>query len=123
MGKITDIEIRNWIKARERFEGRSVGNGLYLRFRPNDTVPTWRFRYRFQGKPRVMSLGNYGNTSLASAREEAKRLSARVSLGYDVAGEKQQRKDEVIARIEAEKNAYTVAQLADEYFERMIAGR
>jgi hypothetical protein len=36
---------------------------------------------------------------------------------------KQQRKDEAIARIEAEKNAYTVAQLADEYFERMIAGR
>jgi integrase len=123
MGKITDIEIRNWIKGGERFEGRSVGNGLYLRFRKNDSVPTWRYRYRFQGKPRVMSLGNYGNTSLAKAREEAKRLGARVSLGYDVAGEKQQRKDEALARIEAEKNAYTVAQLADEYFERMIAGR
>jgi integrase len=123
MGKITDIEIRNWIKGGERFEGRSVGNGLYLRFRKNDSVPTWRYRYRFQGKPRVMSLGNYGNTSLAKAREEAKQLGARVSLGYDVAGEKQQRKDEALARIEAEKNAYTVAQLADEYFERMIAGR
>lgn len=123
MAKITDVEIRNWIKAGERFEGRSVGSGLYLRFRKNDTVPTWRYRYRFDGKARVMSLGSYGNVSLANAREEAKKLSARVSLGYDVAGEKQQRKGDAVAKIEAEKHAYTVAQLADEYFERMIAGR
>lgn len=70
-----------------------------------------------------MNLGNYTTLSLANARDEAKRLPARVSLGYDVVGKKQQRKGEAIARIEAEKNAYTVAQLADEYFERMIAGR
>lgn len=123
MAKITDIEIRNWIKKGERFEGRSVGGGLYLRFRESESLPTWRFRYRFEGKARVMSLGSYRDLSLANAREEAKKLSARVALGYDVAGEKQQRKGEAIARIEAEKNAYTVAQLADEYFERMIAGR
>lgn len=123
MAKITDIEIRNWIKKGERFEGRSVGGGLYLRFRESETVPTWRFRYRFEGKARVMSLGSYRDLSLANAREEAKKLSARVALGYDVAGEKQQRKGEAVARMEAERNAYTMAQLADEYFERMIAGR
>lgn len=123
MPKLTDMQIRNWIKVGERFEGRSVGEGLYLRFRANDRIPTWRFRYRFDGKARVMSLGSYGDVSLANAREEVKKLSARVSLGYDVAGEKQQRKGEASAKIEAEKNAYTVAQLADEYFERMIAGR
>lgn len=49
MAKVTDIEIRSWIKSGERFEGRSVGDGLYLRFRAIDTVPTWRYRYRFQG--------------------------------------------------------------------------
>lgn len=123
MPKLTDMQIRNWIKAGERFEGRSIGEGLYLRFRANDRIPTWRFRYRFDGKARVMSLGSYGDVSLANAREEVKKLAARVSLGYDVAGEKQQRKGEASAKIEAEKNAYTVAQLADEYFERMIAGR
>lgn len=123
MAKLTDMEIRNWIKAGERFEGRAVGGGLYLSFREGYATPIWRFRYRFAGKRRVMNLGNYTTLSLANARDEAKQLSARVSLGYDVAGEKQQRKDEAIARTEAEKNAYTVAQLADEYFERMIAGR
>lgn len=122
MEKLTDIEIRNWIKA-GRFEGKAVGGGLYLSFREGYTSPIWRFRYRFAGQRRVMNLGSYRDVSLAKAREEAKRLSARVALGHDVAGEKQERKRDAVAKIEAEKNAYTVAQLADEYFERMILGR
>jgi len=28
MSKLTDIEIRGWIKAGERFEGRAAGDGL-----------------------------------------------------------------------------------------------
>ena len=123
MAKLTDMEIRNWITAGERFEGRAVGGGLYLSFRELYSTPVWRFRYRFSGKRRVMNIGNYSQLSLAGARDEAKRLSARVSLGYDVAGEKQERKRDAVIKIEAAQNAYTVAQLADEYFERMIASR
>lgn len=123
MGKLTDIQIRAWIKTGERFEGRSDGDGLYLRFREGDIGPTWRYRYRFDGKPRVMNIGSYTTVSLAKAREMARELSAKVALGHDVAGEKQERKREAIAKIEAEKNAWTVARLADEYFERIILGR
>ena len=123
MGKLTDIKIRNWIKAGERFEGRADEGGLYLRFRKNDAVPVWRFRYRFGGKQRVMNLGAYAVLSLAEARRVAKKLAARVSLGYDVAGEKQETKREAAAKIEEAKNALTVAQLADEYFVRNILGR
>lgn len=123
MGKLSDIQIRNWIKAGERFEQRADGDGLYLRFRAVDAVPAWQFRYRFAGKQRVMLIGNYVKLSLADARKEAKRLSAQVALGADVAGEKQARKAEALAKLEAEKRAVTVADLADDYFERMIAGR
>ena len=123
MGKLTDIQIRAWIKAGERFEGRADGDGLYLRFRPNDIVPSWRYRYRFDGTQRVMNLGTYTKVSLAEARKMVKELAARVALGHDVAGEKQEKKREAIARIEEAKNALTVAQLADEYFERNILGR
>ncbi len=123
MGNLTDIQIRNWIKAKEHFEGKSDGDGLYLRFREGDSVPSWRFRYRFDGKQRVMNMGSYGTLSLAEARREAKRLSAQVALGYDVAGEKKERKAEARARIEEENAAITVAQLCDEYFERMILNR
>jgi hypothetical protein len=33
MPKLTDMQIRAWIKSGERFEGRADGDGLYLRFR------------------------------------------------------------------------------------------
>src|SRR5690606_36390777 len=54
------------------------------------------------------------------AREIAKELSARVTLDYDVTGEKQERKAEAVAKIEAEKNAVNVSQLAAEYYTRQI---
>ncbi len=122
MGKLTDIQIRNWIKADERFDMRGDGEGLYLSFRNDFATPLWRFRYRFNSKQRVMNLGSYAVLSLADARKTAKELRARVAMGHDVAGEKQERKKAAVAKIEDEKNALTVAQLADEYFERTIVG-
>ncbi|MCW3480576.1 tyrosine-type recombinase/integrase [Neisseriaceae bacterium JH1-16] len=123
MGKLTDIQIRAWIKARERFEGRADGDGLWLRFREADAVPVWRFRYRFAGKQRTMQVGSYAELSLAKARETARELAARVALGHDVAAEKQERKAAAVAKIEAEKAAVHVIDLANEYYERMILGR
>lgn len=123
MPKLTDVQIRRWIKAGERFEGRGDGGGLYLRHRESDSGPVWRFRYRYGGKQRILGLGGYTSLSLAEARKKAKELRALVALGHDVAGEKQERKREGSARIEREKAAITVADLADQYFERMILGR
>lgn len=70
-----------------------------------------------------MLIGSYAELSLARARETAKELSARVALGYDVAGEKQERKAEALAKIEAKKSALYVSELAAEYFERQILPR
>ncbi|EGT4441118.1 MAG: tyrosine-type recombinase/integrase [Pantoea sp.] len=123
MPKLTDAQIRAWIKAGERFEGKSDGNGLYLSYRENYQTPVWRFRYKFSGKARAMLIGSYAELSLAKARETVKELSARVALGYDVAGEKQQRKADALAKIDAEKKAMRVSQLAAEYFERQILPR
>ncbi|MGW02397.1 site-specific integrase [Salmonella enterica] len=123
MPKLTDIQIKAWIKSGERFEGRSDGNGLYLCFPKNYAIPFWRFRYRFVGKQRAMVIGTYAELSLAKARETAKSLSAQVALGHDVAGEKQERKAQAIKKIEEEKNALKVSELAQEYFERQILGR
>lgn len=119
---ITDFDIRGWIKAGEPFDGRRVDDGLYLRMRGAGAVPVWRFRYRFAGMARVMVIGSYQNLSLADARKMAKELRAKVAIGYDVAGEKQARKSEAVAKIEAEKNAYTVAQLADKFFQDRVLG-
>lgn len=122
MAKLSDMEIRNWIKSNERFEMRGDGDGLYMSYRETFASPIWRFRYRFAGTQRIMNIGSYRDVSLADARKIAKEYRARVSLGYDVAGEKQERKREAVAKIEAENNAYTVAELADEFFQARVLG-
>jgi len=123
MAKLTDIQVKAWIKNDERFEGKSDGDGLYLSYRKNFAVPVWRFRYKIKGATRWQTMGSYADLSVAEARRQAKELRARVALGYDVAAEKQERKAEVLVKIEARKNAYTVGQLADEYFNKNILGR
>lgn len=123
MAKLTDVQIKAWVKAGTRFEGKSDGDGLWLRYREADKVPVWRYRYRFDGKQRTMQIGTYAELSLAKARETARALAARVALGYDVAGEKQERKAAALAKMEAERNAVTMQALANEYYERMILGR
>lgn len=123
MGKLTDVQIRDWIKRDEHFDTRGDGDGLYLRYREVDAVPGWIFRYRFDGKARKMNLGSYKALSLADARRTAKELRARVALGFDPAGEKQERKREAVRKIEEEKLRLTMGQLADEYFAAMILGR
>ena len=89
MPKLTDMQIRAWIKSGERFEGRSDGEGLYLRFRKEDKTPFWRFRYKLADKPWTLMIGSYSVIPLAKAREITKELAARVALGHDVAAEKQ----------------------------------
>lgn len=123
MGKLSDISIRNWISSGERFSGRGDGDGLWLAFPSDYAVPIWRYRYRFAGRARVVTLGSYAVLSLAEARKTTKEFRARVALGYDVAGEKKERKRAAVAKIEADKLALTVGELADEYFARNILDR
>ena len=123
MAKLTDLQIRAWIKSGEHFAGTSDGGGLYLCFPENYSVPFWRLRYRFAGKQRSLVIGTYTELSLAKARAKAKEQSARVALGYDVAGEKQERKAEALRKMEDEKHALRVSELAAEYFERQILNR
>jgi integrase len=117
------MEIRNWIKTGERFEGRSFGDGRYLRYRTADAAQRWVFRYRIAGKARILSMGSYRDLSLADARKTAKEMRARVALGYAVAGEKKERKRAVVAKFEVDKAVVTMAALADEYFAARILGR
>ena len=122
MGKLTDVAIRAWIRCGERFEGRSDGDGLVLTWREKRTAPCWRLRYRVAGRTRVMEIGSCSDLTLAAARQAAKELRAKIALGHDVAGQKQEHKSTALARIETTRSVTTVGQLADEYFERMLNG-
>ena len=52
-------------KAYKMFDG----GGLYLLIKPNGSK-LWRFKYRFAGNEKLISLGRYPDTSLKEAREK-----------------------------------------------------
>jgi integrase len=122
MAKLTDLKIKALIKAGERFSGVSDDDcpGLYLCWPDKYAKPFWRLRYKIGGKARAVNLGSYEVLGLADARKTAKELRAKVHLGHDPAGEKQERKAAALAKIEKAKLAKTVGDLADEYFEKRI---
>lgn len=64
---LTDTSIRNakpQSSPRKYFDER----GLYLEVRPNGGK-WWRFKYRYGGKEKLISLGTYPDVSLKEARE------------------------------------------------------
>lgn len=64
---LTDNAIKN-LKAKENIYRTYDGNGLYVEVSPSGGK-WWRFKYRFLGKEKRLSLGTYPNTSLKQARE------------------------------------------------------
>lgn len=63
---------------REGMYRLSDGDGLYLQIQPNG-LKLWRMRYRFAGREKMISLGQYSQINLKRARErrdEARKLLA-----------------------------------------------
>ena len=77
---LTETKLKN-SKPRERRYKLSDGQGLTLIVNPTGSR-LWRFRYRFQGAEKMLSLGRYPATSLKAARQ--KRDDARRLLEQDV---------------------------------------
>ncbi|WP_415519642.1 MAG: tyrosine-type recombinase/integrase [Desulfovibrio aminophilus] len=75
---LTDTAIRN-AKPGQKQRKLSDEKGLFLLVAPSGGK-WWRFKYRFAGKEKLLSLGTYPEVSLAQARErrdEARKLLAR----------------------------------------------
>lgn len=74
---LTDIQIRR-AKAQDKAYTLNDGNGLSLLIEPNGSKG-WRFRYRFAGKPKMISFGLYSDISLADARKKRDEARAQVA--------------------------------------------
>ncbi len=77
---------------------------------------SWVFMYRFNGKPRRMTLGTYPAVGIADARVKHARNKADLEKGIDPGAA------EVEGR-RAERSAETVAYLVEEYLERWAKPR
>ncbi|MDG2990513.1 integrase arm-type DNA-binding domain-containing protein [Candidatus Synechococcus calcipolaris G9] len=113
--KLTDIQIKA-IKSTEKTIRLWDGEGLYLEIRP-PCSKGWRFKYRFNGKEKRISLGAYPKVSLKEARkrlEEAKRVLAD---DKDPSAERQSRK-----RVKAFNAANTFEKVARQWWETQSPG-
>lgn len=80
MAILTDKLIKN-TKPEEKPIHLADGEGLLLLVNPNGSK-WWRFRYRFQGKAKMLSFGVYPEVSLRKARDQ--RDEARRLLGEEI---------------------------------------
>ena len=74
---LNDMQIRR-AKPEDKPYTLGDGQGLSLLIEPNGSK-SWRFRYRFAGKPKMISLGVYPTITLADARsrrDDARKLVA-----------------------------------------------
>jgi len=74
---LTDVKIRS-AKPREKPYKLADEKGLFLLIPPNNSK-YWRFKYRFAGKEKLLSIGFYPDVTLADARgkrDDARRLLA-----------------------------------------------
>ena len=74
-------------KAQKLFDGK----GLYLLITPGGTK-SWRLKYHFMGKEKLISLGSYPATSLKEAREKAMEARKTLENGIDPSAQRKQDK-------------------------------
>lgn len=106
---LSDIQVRN-LKPREKAYKVSDFEGLFVLVKPNGSK-LWQFKYRMDGKERLLSIGVYPNISLAQARKTKDGARANVAAGIDPSEAKQQAK-----RQRREVNDQTFEKLGAEFF-------
>jgi hypothetical protein len=69
MAKLTDIQIKSWIRTGTPV-AKSDGDGLTFTISKNGT-PAWVLRYRHGGRQKELTIGRYPDITLGKARELA----------------------------------------------------
>lgn len=77
----------NAARAAEKAYTLTDGGGLYLEVLPGDSR-VWRYSYRISGERRKVTIGQYPQISIASARTEHERMRSLVARGVDPSEEK-----------------------------------
>ena len=80
-GKLTDAKLRN-LRATGKIQKIADGEGLYIHVTPSGSK-LWRIAYRFGGKQKLFSLGDYPAVSLRDARAKLVEVKSVLSRGLD----------------------------------------
>jgi Arm DNA-binding domain len=118
MGKLGDKEIKA-AKASDKQQKLSDGDGLILVVRTSGKK-LWQLRYRFGGKEKTLSLGEYPLVPLITARENAFKARQSIREGIDPSAAKQAAKAALVEQADQKKqDAGTAFEVvAREWFEK-----
>lgn len=105
--KLTDPGIKA-AKPKEKAYKLSDGGGLVLLIQPNGSK-WWRYRYRFNGKEKMLSIGTYPDVTLKEARLLRVTASDLLKQGIDPSLHRQEQKQ--LEAIAAENSFESVARL------------
>ena len=98
---LTDVRIRN-LKPADKDHKYFDGGGLFLFIPPNGSK-LWRMAYRFEGKSKLLSFGDYPTVSLKDARERRDKARRMLVKGIDPSAHKRQMRQ---ARVMAERGSF-----------------
>jgi integrase len=98
MGKLTATTIKN-AKPKEKQYKLFDGQGLFIIIKPNGSR-WWRFKYRFNGKYKEISMGVYPDISLAQARKQLQDARELVAQGIDPSKARKEAREEAQALCE-----------------------
>ena len=108
--KLTDINIKK-AKPGDKVRKLSDGGGLFIQIEPTGGK-LWRYKYRFEGKQKLLALGKYPDVPLQEARKRHQETRELLAQGIDPAAAKRAQK---AAGDERQANSFEV--IAREWFE------
>jgi len=102
---LTDITIKGLKPDKKKYRVTDK-DGMYLEVTPSGGK-LWRFKYRFNGKYKLLALGKYPEVSLAKAREKLSAARQQLADGKDPAH---------IKKLEKSEKKYTFEVIANEWW-------
>ena len=114
--RFTTAKVKSLKPRSERYEvWEDGGSGLGLRIAPSGRK-SWVYLYRFEGRPRRMTLGTFPNVGIAAAHVLLANANEKKSRGVDPGKEH-------VERRRAERNSETVSELIDIYLSEYAANK
>ncbi len=92
--KLTNTQIKA-AKPKDKAYTLTDGQGLSLLINTNGSK-WWRFRYRFDSKQKMLSLGTYPEVSLATARKKLIKAREQVAAGTNPSDKRKEKKEALV---------------------------
>lgn len=108
---LSDTKIRN-LKGKDKAYKVSDFEGLFVLVKPNGSR-LWQFKYRLDGKEKLLSIGVYPDVSLAQARKAKEQARAMVAEGIDPSEAKQDQK-----RLRLEAKGHTFEKIGNDFLNK-----